>query len=77
LLIRRYEAYSSSSGRGKCEYVGIDDDDLGMICVEGSLSDVAGECSECASGGALMAKLVTRFDFFASFPAEYREISDL
>jgi hypothetical protein len=48
-----------------------------MICVEGSLSDVVGECSESAAGGALVAKLVTRFDFFASFPAEYRKIFDL
>jgi hypothetical protein len=58
-------------------YVGTDDGDLGMICVEGSLSDVVGDFSERAAGGALVAKLVTRFDFFASFPAEYREISDL
>jgi hypothetical protein len=58
-------------------YVGTDDGDLGMICVEGSLNDVVGDFSERAAGGALVAKLVTRFDFFASFPAEYRKISDL
>jgi hypothetical protein len=47
VLNRRYEANSSSSGRGTFDDGGMDDVEMGVAGAEGLLADGVGESREC------------------------------